>query len=186
MAAIRQRPNVRVISKRWRLVAAMPFLWLLSSSDIHGWAPDGQIVVNEGRYSPYYHLRLELNAETIDFAESDRTARSGGQFEIRLRREKFPVPAPRCRGSIILRMPWTSPLATEAKEKIATKEELLKRILALENNPNEVLPVVIELNPYVKLVSRRPLKVQLTQCNVFFRDAHGAYVDATGPVKVPR
>jgi len=171
----------------FRLIAAiLCFLWLFNPSGIHSAGSDEQIVINNGPYGPYYHLRLDLKAETVDFAESDRTARSGGQFEIRLRREKFPVPAPRCRGSIILRMPWTSPLATEAKEKIAGKEELLKRILALENNPNEVLPVVIELNPYVKVVSRRPLKVQLTQCNVFFRDAHGAYVDATGPVKVPR
>lgn len=98
----------------------------------------------------------------------------------------FPVPAPNCRGSIILRMPWTSPLAVEAKKKIAAKEELLKQILALEKHPNEVLPVVLELNPYVKVVGRSPLKVQLTQCNVFFRDAHGAYVDDTGSVKLPR
>jgi hypothetical protein len=186
MAAIHQRPHVRLIDKRWGLVVAIPFLWLLSSSEIHGGAPDAQIVVNEGRYGPFYHLRLELRADVIDFKQSDRAARSGGQFELRLRQEKFPVPAPNCRGSIILRMPWTSPQSVEAKKKIAAKEELLKRILALENNPNEVLPVVIELNPYVKVVGRRPLKVQLTQCNVFFRDAYGAYVDVTRSVKVPR
>jgi hypothetical protein len=183
MAAIHQRPHVRLIDQRWRLVAAIPFLWLLGSSEIYSGAPDGQIVVNEGRYGPYYHLRLELTANAIYFAQSDRTARSGGQFEIKLRREMFPVPAPRCRGAIILRMPWTSPLATDVKEKIAAKQELLKRILELEKRSGGIVPVVIELNPYVKAVSRVPLKLELTQCNVFFRDAHGAYIDNTEPVK---
>ena len=186
MASVRECPYVRLINKRLRLVVAIPFLWLLSSSEIHGGAPDAQIVVNEGRYGPFYHLRLELRADAIDFKQSDRAARSGGQFELRLRQEKFPVPAPNCRGSIILRMPWTSPQSVEAKKKIAAKEDLLKRIWTLEKHPNEALPVVIELNPYVEVVSHTPLKVQLTQCNVFFRDAYGAYVDETGPVKVPR
>src|SRR5262245_8695579 len=162
------------------------FLWLFGSSVIHSGASDGPIVVNEGKYGPYYHLRIELKAEAIDFKQSDRASRSGGQVELKLRREKFPVPAPNCRGSIILRMPWTSPRAKGANEKIAVKEELLKRIRALETHPNEVLPVVIELNPYVEVVSRTPLKLQLTQCNVFFRDAYGAYVDAIGPVKKSR
>src|SRR5215471_12509439 len=78
---------------------------------------EGQVVVNPGRYGPYYHLRLELTAQAVDFAASDNAMRSGGQFEIRLRREYFPVPAPKCRTSLILRMPWTSPETAGAKEK---------------------------------------------------------------------
>jgi len=167
-------------------VAIAVFLWLFDSCAILSGASDGPVVVNEGKYGPYYHLRMELTAEEIDFKQSDRVARSGGQFEIRLRREKFPVPAPNCRGPIILRMPWTSLQSVEAKKKIAAKEDLLKRIWALEKHPTEILPVVIELNPYVEVISRTPLKLQLTQCNVFFRDAYGAYVDAIGPVKKPR
>jgi hypothetical protein len=187
MAAVRGCTYVRLTNRPLRLVIAISgFLWLLNPCHTHSGASDEQIVVNQGRYGPYYHLSLKLKAEIIDFAQSDRVSRSGGQFELKLRREKFPVPAPNCRGSIILRMPWTSPRARGAKEKIAAKEELLKRIWALETHPNEVLPVVIELNPYVEVVSRTPLKLQLTQCNVFFRDAYGAYVDAIGPVKKPR
>jgi len=187
MASVRECPYVRLINKRLRLVVAILFLlWLLNPSLTHSGASDGQIIVNQGRYGSYYHLSLALKADAIDFAQSDRVARSGGQFELRLRRQKFPVPAPKCRGPIILRMPWTSPQAREAKEKITVKEGLLKRIWALEKHPNETLSVVIELNPYVEVVSHTPLKVQLTQCNVFFRDAYGAYVDETGPVNVSR
>ena len=185
MAAIRQCRDVRLIKRLPQALGIAGSLWLLGASLTLGGGSDEAIVVNQGRYGPYYHLRLELKAKAIDFIHSDRTARSGGQFEIKLRREAFPVPAPRCRSSIILRMSWTSPHAREAEEKIAAKEKLLKRIWALEKHPYEALPVVVELNPYVEVVSRMPLKLQLTQCNVFFRDAYGAYIDNTGPVKFP-
>jgi len=43
-----------------------------------------------------------------------------------------------------------------------------------------------QLNLYVEVVSRTPLSLQLTQRNVFLRDAYGGYVDTTGPVKKSR
>jgi hypothetical protein len=144
--------------------------------------PGPSIVVQAGRYGPYYHLRFGLTAAAIDFAASDRRARSGGQFELRLRPEQFPVPAPHCRGTLILRMPWTAPDVPEAAAKIAAKQELLARIFALAQAPGAVVPVVLELNPYVEVVSRSPLRLRLTQCNVFFRQAFGGYVDHTGPL----
>lgn len=139
------------------------------------------LAVNPGRYGPYYHIRIELTAAAIDFAESDQMVHSGGQFELRLRPEHFPVPAPTCRSVLILRMPWTAPDAHDATKKIAAKQALFERILALQQAPDAVMPVVIELNPYVEIISRSPLQVQLTQCNVFFRHASGGYVDDTGP-----
>jgi hypothetical protein len=138
------------------------------------------IAVNPGRYGPYYHLRFALTAAAIDFAASDRRARSGGQFELRLRPAHFPIPAPHCRSALILRMPWTAPNVPDATQKIAAKQALLKRIMALAQVPNAVVPVVLELNPYVEVMSRTPLRLQLTQCNVFFRHAAGGYVDDTG------
>jgi hypothetical protein len=141
-----------------------------------------EIVVNPGKYGPYYHMRFELRAEGIDFRRSDDAVRSGGQFEIRLRPEHFPVAAPNCRGLLILRMPWTAPQTSGAAEKIAAKEKLLARISALEHAPEAAVPVTVELNPYVEIVSRKPLKARLTQCNVFFRHASGAYIDHAGPL----
>ncbi len=163
-------------------VAAVIGCWFLSLSLCASPRTEGQIVVNPGRYGPYYHLRIELTAKAVDFASSDNAIRSGGQFEIRLRPEYFPVPAPKCRTSLILRMPWTAPETAEAKEKIETKKALLKRILALHKDSHATVPVVIELNPYVEVINRKPLRLRLTQCNVFFRQAFGAYVDHTEPV----
>lgn len=49
--------------------------------------------------------------------------------------------------------------------------------------PEEFLPVVLELNPYVEIVSNTPLRLRLTQCNVFCRHAFGGYVADTGPLQ---
>lgn len=143
------------------------------------------IVVQQGRYAPYYHLPIGLTAADLDLDASDRRARSGGQFELRMHRERFPVAAPHCRGTIILRMPWTAPDTPDAADKIAAKQALLARIRALAKAPGDVVPVVLELNPYVEVVSRAPLRLQLTQCNVFFRQAYGGYVDHTRPISPP-
>jgi len=144
--------------------------------------PEPAIVINAGRYGPYYHMRFVLTAAAIDFAASDRRASSGGQFTLRLYPEQFPIPAPHCRGALIIRMPWTAPNEPAAAEKIAAKRQLLARIVALAQTPHASVPVVVELNPYVEVTSRAPLRLQLTECNVFFRHALGGYVDHTGPL----
>jgi hypothetical protein len=140
------------------------------------------IVTNPGRYGPYYHLRLVLTGESVIFAESDRQVRDGGQFEIRLRRNLFPVQAPACKGALILRMPWTSTATPDRAQKTQAKEALLNRIRRLESTRGETVPVVLELNPYVRVISRSPLRVELTGCNLFFRHASGGYVDRLEPI----
>lgn len=181
MAAVRQRPHVRLIKSAAQAaaLAASIFFSFFNLPLSLGGEREIKIFANPGKYGPYYHLQLQLKASSIDFDLSDSTPSSGGQFEIRLRPESFPVPAPNCRGPIILRMPWTAPDTPGAKEKIAAKEALLKRILALRRLSEEFLSVAVELNPYVEVVGRDPLQLQLTQCNVFFRHAFGGYVDHT-------
>jgi hypothetical protein len=143
--------------------------------------PKSTIFVNPGKYAQYYHMHINLIAKAIDFSKSDHAIKPGGQFEIRLRPELFPVTAPNCKGLIILRMPWTNPDSTNADRKIAVKNDLLERILSLKKSQNSI-PVSVELNPYMKIMSHEPLKVQLTQCNIFFRHANGGYIEHTGPL----
>jgi hypothetical protein len=78
-------------------------------------------------------------------------------------------------------MPWTPSTIAGAQEKIAKKQAVLKRILALQGDAASSLWIVIELNPYVKVVWQKPLTLQLTQCNIFFRDYDGEYIDDTNP-----
>jgi hypothetical protein len=137
------------------------------------------VTVTAGRYGPYYHLPYELTAAAIDFERSDGEPRDGGQFEIRVQASRFPIAAPKCRGAIVIRMPWTAPDAGDAATKIAAKHALLQRIRALQRAPEATVPVTLELNPYVEVVKRSPLRLALTRCNVFFRHRDGAYVDTT-------
>jgi hypothetical protein len=185
MAAVRQRQHVRLIKSAAQAAAvtATLFFILFNLPLLLGGESEIRIFANPGKYGPYYHLQLRLKAASIDFDLSDITPSSGGQFEIRLRPEFFPLPAPNCRGPIILRMPWTASESVNAKNKIAAKEALLKRILALRQLSEETLSVVVELNPYVEVIGRDPLRLQLTACNVFFRHAFGAYVDHAQSLK---
>jgi hypothetical protein len=163
---------------------ALAWLWLSTAGlAFLAGAETPAIVVNPGRYGPSYHLRLALTAAAIDFSSRDKAISSGGQFTVRLRPDHFPVAAPHCRGPIILRMPWTSPVTPDAASKIAEKRSLFERILMLEKNPQAEVPVVLELNPYVEVASRTPLRLELKYCNVFFRHASGAYVDHTNPLQ---
>jgi hypothetical protein len=78
-------------------------------------------------------------------------------------------------------MPWTATDVPQADAKIAAKKALLARIWKLERGPSTI-PVELELNPYVEVISRSPLRLQLTECNVFFRQNFGAYIDYSGPL----
>jgi hypothetical protein len=142
-----------------------------------------EINVTKGRYGLYYSMSFDLTARAIDFARSDRTATSGGQFELHLKPEWFPIAAPHCRGPLILRMPWTAPGIAQAETKIAAKKALLARIWKLQRDPGLTVPIELELDPYVEMVSRSPLRLQLTECNLFFRHAFGGYIDYSGPLR---
>ena len=178
MAPLRGRRNLCLRRCKGLLAAALVSLPLGSRAACE---PGPEIVVNPGRYGSYYHLCLGLRSGMIDFESSDQSASSGGQFEVRLHRRSFPIPAPACRGRIILRMPWTAPGKRGYGAKVADKGGVLARIRALEGSDEALLPVVVELNPYVKVRSEVPLRLELTHCNVFFRHADGGYVDHLEP-----
>jgi hypothetical protein len=163
------------------VLALVALLLLPDPGEQRAAGPAPAIVTSPGRYGTYYHLRFVLSADSVDLEKSDRRVRDGGQFDIRLRANQFPVPAPACRGGLILRMPWTADSVQGAADKIKAKEALLTRIRQLDSDRSAMIPVVVELNPYVRVVSRSPLRVALTGCNVYFRHASGAYVDHLEP-----
>lgn len=125
----------------------------------------------------YYHLNYSLSKDNIyllDRLSQSQFHQSGGQFEIILVKEGFPVAAPNCKSNIILRMPWTNPNIKHSVELIDDKYRLYKKISqVVDEKSNAEIPVILELNPYIKLSND---KVQLTNCNVFFRHSKGAYV----------
>jgi len=151
--------------------------------------PQPTIHVSAGKYARYYHLQLDLRSQDFELTVpvDQRQPRYGtenryelsenGQFEIFVRKDAFPVPAPRCERYIIVRMPGTAPSAPDATAKLARKRALFDALKALKSAATGQQALVIELNPYVRVVTNHPLRLELTQCNVFFRQADGAYID---------
>jgi hypothetical protein len=152
------------------------------------------IHASEGTYTRYYHLLLKLRPQDFELTvpteqrrpryetENRYEFKANGQFEIFVHKKAFPVLAPKCARYIIVRMPGTDPSTPEITQKLEQKRALFKALKELKNSGAEALDVAIELNPYVHVVTRDPLQLELTQCNAFFRQAAGAYVDHVGPL----
>ena len=121
-----------------------------------------EVTVNPGKYSDYYHMPYLLQPGKYQVNDA-YGFNDGGQFEVLVPKQYFPVPAPNCRRNIIIRMPWS--------EHEATKKALYETLLTA----TEPVPVILELNPYVEVLQEQPLSLELTYCNVFFRHRNGDY-----------
>lgn len=137
------------------------------------------IVEDRGR--TYHHLTIGV--EAADFArpgawhgrdlayETD----DGGQFEIYLRVDRFPVAAPNCADYLIVRMPWTDNRSLNADRKVRRKAALLDRLIATREQKIDRTVIVLQLEPYVTAEASEPYGVTLTECTIFFRHAAGSY-----------
>jgi hypothetical protein len=145
----------------------------------------------------YYHLLFTLTPTNSSLTvppscknamyrtEDVATFDPSGLFEVYIRASDFPVPAPNCYGGwIILRMPATGCDASEIDTKVAAKKELWDRLQKMHTSKSGSVEVVIELNPYVRVVDAATPKLELEYCNVFFRQAYGAYVPYAGPLRL--
>jgi len=135
-----------------------------------------EIKVNPGRYSNYYHLAFEITSENSRLNQEYGFTEEG-QFEVFIKTKSFPVPAPNCKNEIILRMPAT--LGKNAAGPIQRKRALYNQIQKVIQERQGAVNVIIELNPYVTVLEKNPLKLQLEYCNVFFRQSNdGMYKDS--------
>ena len=196
----------RLLSPRSVIAVVTTSLFLVSAAAVIGSQPTinhdisratalvHKIHIAPGKYSDYYHLKFTLTPENTKLAipvaqdsgskNSDEFMfTSWGQFQIFIPKEMFPIEAPNCKQYIILRMPWTNPSVPESDGYIVEKQSLFQQIRRLKTGKNVTTDVIIELNPYVAVKNKDPLKVELTGCNVFFRHAHGRYIDYLGPLK---
>src|SRR4051812_5816858 len=144
----------------------------------------------------YYHIQFTLTPtnssisrppgyEDLKFRHTDaETFDPSGLFEAYIRASAFPVSAPGCDGGwIILRMAATPSNVSDVDTKIAAKKQLWDRLQKMQASGSGSINVVIELNPYVRVLDASLPKLELDYCNVFFRQAYGAYVPYTGPLR---
>ena len=168
----------------------------LSMAAVTAGGGEVDIHVAPGKYNEYYHLRFGLTPDncelTVPLTErrhryagnNEYTFAEGGQFEVFVRTSAFPVPAPHTdREFLILRMPWTDPDHPKASRFIARKRKLFDAILAMKTRGEGAVDVVVELNPFVNVLKKNPLILELSGRNIFFRQAHRQYIDYVGPLK---
>lgn len=157
----------------------------------HGEEP--QISQSQSGGLTFYHIAFSLTPSnsTLEVPSCFRNShwrsetisafRQDGLFEVFIRARDFPVPAPNCNSDwIILRMPATYNDAAEPEKKIKEKKDLWNRLQKMYTEKTGSLEVIIELNPYIHVIDPAVPKLELEYCNVFFRQAHGAYVPYTG------
>lgn len=155
-----------------------------------------EIKVSPGKYKDYYHLRYDLTPENCELSvplterqpryatRNDYTFEDGGQFEVFIRRDQFPVKSPDGKWEfLILRMPWTNPDLGVAEHSISRKRSLYDAILKMKKEGEGSVSVVVELNPFVQISRKEPLSLELTGRNVFFRQALGQYINYLGPLQ---
>lgn len=113
-----------------------------------------------------------------------------GSFLIYLKKDVFPIPSG-CRSDWLkLEMkPNRSGRVYETIEAalahaLESKRELWLQIVALHEGKLEQLEVILELNPYVTVLSESPLRLKLDHCNLYFRTADNAYIDHLEAVAV--
>jgi hypothetical protein len=121
-----------------------------------------EIKINKGIYASYYHMshQFEPGKYTLNL---DDGFDKGGQFEVLVPKEYFPVPAPYCPKNILIRMPSSHNL-----EKKKSLYDLLMR-------GSDKIDVVLELNPHFIGISTDPSELELLFCDVFFRHKDDDY-----------
>ena len=120
-----------------------------------------EVRVSSGKYADYYHIQYDLIPNQYSL-NTEYSFNEGGQFEVFVPKTYFPIDAPNCRENIIIRMPYSD-------------NEKRKRVLYDELLLSKAVTVTLELNPYIKILRKEPLQIELENCNVFFRHRAGDY-----------
>jgi hypothetical protein len=72
-----------------------------------------------------------------------------GQFEVRIPKERFPIPAPHCRKDVILRMPAVPPRASARAQQLEYRWNLFQALLALNEEKGAKVELPLASGPYI-------------------------------------
>ena len=105
-----------------------------------------------------------------------------GYFNIYLKKDSFPVTAPSCQSN------WLklTMKGSDAPNSLTRKRELWSKIQKVDSGELDQLQIIIELNPYVRIISADPLELELDYCNLWFRCAYGEYVPHTEAISMKK
>ena len=126
-----------------------------------------------------------VDRKTADGGSGGWTLREGGQFDLLIKREHFPlqVPVSCCNQYLILTMPYTNVRLEGGRSKVAAKRRLFEEIETLRAAKTGRLRVVIDVTWYAEIESEKPLRISLKDRQIYFRHVDGAYVPHVDPVR---
>ncbi|NML16535.1 hypothetical protein [Azohydromonas caseinilytica] len=87
-----------------------------------------------------------------------------GQFEVRLRKDAFPLPAPHCRRHVILRVPAVAPDAPGHEQALERRWALYQQVLDVQARREASVTVPLDLSLYTERSARG---VALRYCNAY-------------------
>jgi len=142
-----------------------------------------KIHVKKGKKQDYYHMEYVLTADNLIMTEAKSAlnlVNDGGKFTVHIKKNAFPLAAPSCKERIELIMPMTKSTHLSALKKIRKKRELHNALWEVVNGTRKEQKIILEINPYFKIVNQAPIELELTKCSIYFRTARDAYVDYIG------
>ena len=127
---------------------------------------------------PHSPVWFEVSQQHIALVEPARAVDKGkfeqdmwGQFEVRIPKASFPIPAPNCKKNVLLRAPGIDPDKANAKEKFEARWQLFQAIHDVADGKRASIEVPIEIKhspgfaPYMMLDAQG--KPTLEWCNAF-------------------
>lgn len=88
-----------------------------------------------------------------------------GQFEVRIPKKRFPVPAPNCRKNVILRMPGVAPNVRGRDKQLQHRWQQFQSLHELWNGRLDNMELRIASGPYMRADKRGGLVLQY--CNAY-------------------
>ena len=95
----------------------------------------------------------------------DAFFRDWGQFELRIPKDRFPIPAPHCRKNIILRVPGVGPRVEDRARKLEQRWNLFEALPALTKSKEGKVELPLARGPYIE--SDGAGGRQLQYCNAY-------------------
>ena len=166
-----------------------------------------QTMGHDGVSRDYYHLRHRLEIDNFTLITPsewlqchycivwkepvdprgcfhNRSAfNDGGVFTLYLDKSSFAVESG-CQSEWLKLKMKTLGEGAQTEAAIDAKRQLWESIQKVAAGDLAHLDVILELNPYCRVINAEPLEVRLNYCNVSFRSVDGYYVDHTEAVIV--
>jgi hypothetical protein len=138
----------------------VPFVYVVPATHIHAQSIAGDIVVTLTA-SEIVSISLPKEIERSAFGFD------GGQFQVLIPKERFPIPAPNCNKNVIFRMPGVPHEDPSRSAKLDARWDLFQSLYAVKEGKKESILMYVGSGPYMK--TKKDGTRELEYCNAFIK-----------------